>query len=407
MPTSNSEDGSCPSRESSPDTAKTPLWMSLYVQSVTAPAVNGDTLTSVPSVNNPRPLRVMGDNAEYWVNDAGEPFTFKFPATLDLEGQFDRSGPYFNLPRTGLDAGAIKKMRAQFEVRPLEIQARDIYPEEAIKCSSSAIDMLNVLHGEAEEARNALLPSSASYPRDVPFWRRYPHGENERFSIVLTSDLLVRNVPDPSRSSVPRLRRCDIGKGDTMQSPSKAKAAAMAGGPPGGSASPGTNAEGPPRLSDLPDPLGRYAAVISQYSLWECTIAAPNIRDGRGALIGPQEYRTKLKTGDVVMVECYLKLWSIAPSRRENCPPEEKNGSRRYQVMLKSMKLLPDEGGRQTTFSSYFSDVKGKRKATDEPIDAQPSKRSAHYEDDEDDETQGGGSGSRLGDGHAMQVTYD
>jgi hypothetical protein len=99
--------------------------------------------------------------------------------------------------------------------------------------------------------------------------------------------------------------------------------------------------------------------------------------------------------------------WSIAPSRRENCPPEEKNGSRRYQVMLKSMKLLPDEGGRQTTFSSYFSDVKGKRKVTDEPIDAQPSKRSAHYEDDEDDETQGGGSGSRLGDGHAMQVTYD
>jgi hypothetical protein len=73
--------------------------MSLYVQSVTAPAVNEQTLTSVPSVNNPRPLRVMGDNAEYWVNDAGEPFTFKFPAILDFEGQFS---PYFNLPRTGV-----------------------------------------------------------------------------------------------------------------------------------------------------------------------------------------------------------------------------------------------------------------------------------------------------------------
>ncbi|KAG2124102.1 hypothetical protein BD769DRAFT_1359057 [Suillus cothurnatus] len=148
--------------------------MSLYVQSVTAPAVNEHTLTSVPSVNNPRPLRVMGDNAEYWVNDGGEPFTFKFPATLDLQGQFDRSGPYFNLPRTGvstwtsllalkinliihhqLDVVAIKKMRAQFEVRPLDNQARDTYPEEAIRCSSSAIDMLNVLHGEAEEVRNA------------------------------------------------------------------------------------------------------------------------------------------------------------------------------------------------------------------------------------------------------------
>ncbi|KAG1894491.1 uncharacterized protein F5891DRAFT_961461 [Suillus fuscotomentosus] len=139
-----------------------------------AHAINENTLTSVPSVNNPRPLRVMGDNADYWVNDAGEPFTFKFPATLDLEGQFDWSGPYFNLPRTGvstcdnlyasivkltlfhqLDLVTIKKMRAQFEVRPLDIQARDVYPPEAIKCSSSAIDMLNVLHGEAEDVRNA------------------------------------------------------------------------------------------------------------------------------------------------------------------------------------------------------------------------------------------------------------
>jgi hypothetical protein len=52
--------------------------------------------------------------------------------------------------------------------------------------------------------------------------------------------------------------------------------------------------------------------------------------------------------------------WSIAPSRRDNCPPEEKNGSCCYQVMLKSMKLLPDEGGKETTFASYFSNVKGK-----------------------------------------------
>jgi hypothetical protein len=81
---------------------KTPLWMSLYVASVTSLAVNENTLSSVPSTNNPRPLRVMGDNAEYWVNDGGEAFTFKFPATVDLNGQFDRTGPYFNLPCTGV-----------------------------------------------------------------------------------------------------------------------------------------------------------------------------------------------------------------------------------------------------------------------------------------------------------------
>ncbi|KAG1780876.1 hypothetical protein EV702DRAFT_1042590 [Suillus placidus] len=41
-----------------------------------------------------------GDNAEYWVNDAGETFTFKFPTSVDLDGQFDQTGLYFNLPRT-------------------------------------------------------------------------------------------------------------------------------------------------------------------------------------------------------------------------------------------------------------------------------------------------------------------
>jgi hypothetical protein len=67
-------------------------------------AVNEDTVSSVPSANNPRPLRGMGDNMEYWVNNGGEAFTFKFPATLDLDGQHDRSGPYFNLPCMGVSS---------------------------------------------------------------------------------------------------------------------------------------------------------------------------------------------------------------------------------------------------------------------------------------------------------------
>ncbi|KAG2356229.1 hypothetical protein BDR07DRAFT_1380953 [Suillus spraguei] len=82
---------------------KSPLWMSLYVLCTTVPAVNEDTISSVPPTNNPCPLRGMTDNVEYWVNDGGEAFTFKFPATIDFEGQFDCTGPYFNLPHTGLD----------------------------------------------------------------------------------------------------------------------------------------------------------------------------------------------------------------------------------------------------------------------------------------------------------------
>lgn len=87
-----------------------PLWMSLYTLSTASLAVNSNTVAGVPATNNPRPLRGMGDNAEYWVNATGEPFTFKFPATIDLEGQFDRTDPYFNLPRTGVSVKFLSLM---------------------------------------------------------------------------------------------------------------------------------------------------------------------------------------------------------------------------------------------------------------------------------------------------------
>lgn len=100
--TSHVSDESATAQDTDTGYRKSALWRSLYVLSQERRAVNEHTVSSVPSANNPRPLRVMGDNAEYWVNDSGEIFTFKFPATLDLEGQYDRSGPYFNLPRTGV-----------------------------------------------------------------------------------------------------------------------------------------------------------------------------------------------------------------------------------------------------------------------------------------------------------------
>ncbi|KAG1734445.1 uncharacterized protein EDB91DRAFT_1337905 [Suillus paluster] len=383
---------------------KSPLWMSLYVLSTTTPAVNENTVSGVPPTNNPRPLRGMSDNAEYWVNDGGDAFTFKFPATIDFQGQFDRTGPYFNLPRTGLDLPALKKMRAQFEIRPLDIHTHDTLPEEAIKCSSSVMDMLNVLHGEAQDARNALLAPTL-YPRDNPFWHSYGAGENECFSVVLTTDTLIGNITHAGRASVPRLRWCDIGKGDSMQSPSKARAAAMAGAPPGGAKSSTTTLQEHPPLSDLPDPLGRYASLITQYNLREATVVAPNIRDGDGHLIRPHEYNTKLATGDMVFVECQLKLWTIAPNRRENALPEDRNGSRRYQVMLKSMKVLPDASITAAEFANYWTDAKGKRKATDCAEGSSATKKPLNDEASDGDEEDEDEEEFPLKDGHAMQVT--
>ncbi|KIK34072.1 hypothetical protein CY34DRAFT_110420 [Suillus luteus UH-Slu-Lm8-n1] len=273
------------SHDRSPVTAKTSLWMSLYVHSVTAPVVNGDTVSSVPSANNPRPLRSMGDSAEYWINLGGQPFTFKFLATLDLDGQYNHSSPYFNLPHTGLDLVVLKKVTL--------------------------------------------------YPWDIPFWRWYPSNENERFSIVVMTDPLVQNIPVPV---------------------SKAKAAVMTVGPPGGGRSSARSTNTAPdglQLADLPDPLGRYAVLITQYSLQECSVVASNICDGQGRIIGPHQYGSQLATGDVVMVECQLKF--VTPAK----------------------------------FTNYFSNTKGKRKAVDEPEGSQISKRASEDDNKTDNETDG------------------
>lgn len=61
-------------------------------------------------------------------------------------------------------------------------------------------------------------------------------------------------------------------------------------------------------LSDLPDPLGCYTAVIAQYGMQEYTVIALNICDGNSVLIEPHEYQSKLKIEDVVMLEYQLKL---------------------------------------------------------------------------------------------------
>ncbi|KAG2110390.1 uncharacterized protein F5147DRAFT_652001 [Suillus discolor] len=218
----------------------------------------------------------MSDNADYWVDAGGKVFTFKFPATLDLNSQYNWTGPYFNLPRTGLDLAALKKMWAQFELRPLDAMATDKYPMEAIKCSGNTLDMLNVLFGEVEEARNAFLDKNA-YPKDVPFWCQYPHGENQCFTIIVMSIPLLEDIPDPSHASVPRLKRMDIGKSDMMHSPSNARAAAMAGGGSGNDGEGSTQMNGHQHLSDLPDPLGLYTGFIAQFNLCDTKIVAPDV----------------------------------------------------------------------------------------------------------------------------------
>jgi hypothetical protein len=103
----------------------------------------------------------------------------------------------------------------------------------------------------------------------------------------------------------------------------------------------------------------------------------------------------------------------ISPSRRENGPNKDKNSSRRYQVMLKSMQLLPNAKVTPATFANYFSDVKGKRKANDAPEDNHPTKKlaadNAYYEGQRPGENCGDGNDNDndLYGEQDMQLTDD
>lgn len=58
------------------------------------------------------------------------------------------------------------------------------------------------------------------------------------------------------------------------------------------------------------------------------------------------------------------------------------------------MKLMPDASVSKATFDGYFSDVKGKRKATDDPEDDKQNKRFAGDDDDDEDGEVGGSASS-------------
>lgn len=55
--------------------------------------------------------------------------------------------------------------------------------------------------------------------------------------------------------------------------------------------------------------------------------------------------------------------------------PDDRTGSRRYQVMLKSIKVLPNMSITAKTLSNYRSDTKGKHKAVEEPRGSTASKK--------------------------------
>ncbi|KAG1803094.1 hypothetical protein EV424DRAFT_1351613 [Suillus variegatus] len=157
-------------------TSLPPLYRSLIGSLKSPMAVDAGLLLSIPMNNNPRPLHsVFNDSADYWVGADNNVLRLTFPAKLHLEGRYNKSGEYFNLPDTGslvvqLNLGDIKNVKIQFEVLPLDDKEKDC-PVSAIGCSQFAMKLLFALHSEVEEARNASCKDASAVPSNMPFWR--------------------------------------------------------------------------------------------------------------------------------------------------------------------------------------------------------------------------------------------
>lgn len=61
-------------------------------------------------------------------------------------------------------------------------------------------------------------------------------------------------------------------------------------------------------VSSKPRPLGTVRGFVIQYNLQQTKAEAPASWDSHGVVIRLEEYKTKLATGDIVMVECQLQL---------------------------------------------------------------------------------------------------
>ncbi|KAF8838831.1 hypothetical protein BDN67DRAFT_982265 [Paxillus ammoniavirescens] len=364
-------------------TSRSPLWISLLASVQSKGALTAEAIGNIASENNPRPLRSqMPDTAEYWLDSSGSLFVMKFPAQLDTSGQYSRIGSYFNLPSTGcslllekLDASSLRKLKAQFELCPLGFGCKgDLeFPANAIQCSCSALETLFALVTEVEDSRNASV-DVAKHASTTPFWRTYD--TEDHYVLIIHSDPLIKDLPDLKAMSGPRFSRAEIGKSSILLSPSKVKARATSQVGSSSGVQGGRKAGGQWKISNLKDPQGRYAGLLNSHpALHDASVISPNVRDGKGVLIPPGEYASKLHDSDIVEVEIILKLWNIKANKSGNDSfARDANGSQVYQLVLKNMTLLPAERYTQPAMIKA-PDFKGKQKASCEAQGQSPTKK--------------------------------
>jgi hypothetical protein len=72
------------------------------------------------------------------------------------------------------------------------------------------------------------------------------------------------------------------------------------------------DARQPPEINlsirSMPDPEDIYSSTLGSIDTSNSTVEIPNIRNGDGNLIPPDEYKLRIEDGSIVMVNVSLKL---------------------------------------------------------------------------------------------------
>jgi hypothetical protein len=220
---------------------KTPIYQSLVAALDMPHAANARWLDSIADFdNNPRLIlrAPYNDGALHFVDNNGETLQIGFPAYLDVRGKYARQGPYFNmetdhgvkvcthsyssiplylLVSNQSEMSSLKKMRAQFELKPLISNSFnfDDLPASAIESSALALNIFQMIFTEVESKRNESKCRQMSHPHTnqrhleiepskqpatTPFHRTYL--TEDRYSLVVSTQPLLRNVPDPGKTPI-------------------------------------------------------------------------------------------------------------------------------------------------------------------------------------------------------------
>jgi hypothetical protein len=143
-----------------------------------ADTVSADWIDTIGDLkNNPRKLSTAryNDGSYHWVDRNNNVLSMAFPAVLNIPGKYSKIGPYFNLMGendvkvcTALtkiystkiigtkpaNMPALTKMKAVFDLSPLTVLSSKEISQDAIGCSTKALNVLQTLYQDEENKRN-------------------------------------------------------------------------------------------------------------------------------------------------------------------------------------------------------------------------------------------------------------